>query len=150
MTLKYPSALSFLRSKLSCPTLTLKPPLTRSHSKVDGTQSYIRWAVSHGFGVIDINIPEYVTINDPSEPEYHDTEHEYASITTDIARKEGEKLTTYIWENYVEPYKFPGGIFLMGAGTAFHALAKLVSDNGKSTPVGVVDLQSSVYMKGCI
>ncbi|KIV87254.1 hypothetical protein PV11_02811 [Exophiala sideris] len=96
---------------------------------VDGAQSYIRWAVNHGFGVIDINIPQHITVNDEDNPDYHETDVEYASTMTDVARKEGEKLAMYLWENYVEPYEFPGGIFLMGAGTAFHALAKLVSEN---------------------
>jgi hypothetical protein len=99
--------------------------------------------VSHSFGVIDINIPELLTVPPPStsdpattttsHPEPHSSgnlEVEYASTTTDIARKEGEKLASYLWENYVEPYEFPGGIFIMGAGHAFHAVAKLISDNG--------------------
>lgn len=112
------------------------PPLRASISaysfsiKVDGTQHYIKWAVSHGFAVIDVNIPQHITINDEDSPEYHETDVEYASMTTDVARKEGEKLAQYLWENYVEPGDFPGGIVLMGAGTAFHALAKLVSENG--------------------
>ena len=85
--------------------------------------------MSHGFGVIDINIPQHITVNDEDNPDYHETDVEYASTMTDVARKEGEKLAMYLWENYVEPYEFPGGIFLMGAGTAFHAMAKLVSEN---------------------
>ncbi|EXJ84628.1 histone deacetylase 6/10 [Capronia epimyces CBS 606.96] len=101
---------------------------------VDGAQSYIRWAVSHGFGVIDVNIPELITISDPNNPEYNDAEVEYASTATDIARKEGEKLAAYLWENYVEPYDFRGGTFLMGAGHAFHAVAKLVSENENVYP----------------
>ncbi|KAK5304086.1 Histone deacetylase hda1 [Exophiala xenobiotica] len=101
---------------------------------VDGAQSYIKWAVSHGFAVIDINVPQHITINDEDSPEYHDTDVEYASTMTDVARKEGEKLAQYLWENYVEPWDFVGGIFLMGAGTAFHALAKLVSENENVYP----------------
>jgi len=118
---------------LPCLPSPPKPSLCSQNahiSKVDGAQSYIKWAVSHGFAVIDINVPQHITINDEDSPEYHDTDVEYASTMTDVARKEGEKLAQYLWENYVEPWDFPGGIFLMGAGTAFHALAKLVSENG--------------------
>ncbi|KIX04393.1 uncharacterized protein Z518_05261 [Rhinocladiella mackenziei CBS 650.93] len=99
---------------------------------VDGAQSYVRWGVAHGFGVIDVNIPELITITA--------SDGSYASATTDIARKEGEKLAAYLWENYVEPYEFVGGIFLMGAGHAFHALAKLVSENENVYPnlLGVI------------
>ena len=106
--------------------------LRSQSSKVDGAQSYIRWAVSHNFGVIDVNVPEFITVSDPSNPafQYHGNAVAYASTETDVARKEGEKLAGYLWENYVEPYEFPDGIFLMGAGHAFHAVAKLVSENG--------------------
>jgi hypothetical protein len=94
--------------------------------------------VSNGFGVIDINVPEHITVNDEDNPDYNGMDVEYASTTTDAARKEGEKLAMYLWENYVEPYDFPGGIFLVGAGSAFHALAKLVSENGTSRLVDLV------------
>jgi histone deacetylase 6 len=121
--------------------------------KVDGTQSYVHWAISQNFGVIDVNIPEQITIgpghstkssidNQALKPEdftnlsghasnsnFSTTSIEYASTTTDAARREGEKLASYLWENYVEPYSFPHGIILIGAGHAFHAVAKLVSDN---------------------
>jgi len=39
------------------------------------------------------------------------------------------KLAEYLWENYIEPYDFDGGIWLLGAGNAFHAVAKLLSDH---------------------
>ncbi|EXJ94322.1 histone deacetylase 6/10 [Capronia coronata CBS 617.96] len=107
---------------------------------VDGAQSYIRWAVSHGFGVIDVNIPELISVSDSNNAEDNETEVEYASTATDVARKEGEKLSSYLWENYVEPYEFPGGIFLIGAGHAFHAIAKLVSEHENIFPtlLGIV------------
>lgn len=111
-------------------------------SKVDGTQSYVRWAVAHNFGVIDVNIPELITVSSgPSNLNpnaYEETEVEYASTTTDQARKEGEKLAAYLWENYIEPYEFPGFIFLMGAGHAFHAVAKLISENGMLCLIPVI------------
>ncbi|KIW43996.1 uncharacterized protein PV06_05040 [Exophiala oligosperma] len=112
---------------------------------VDGAQHYIKWAVNHGFAVIDVNVSQHITINDEDSPEYHDTDVEYASMTTDVARKEGEKLAQYLWENYVEPWDFPGGIVLMGAGTAFHALAKLVSENENVYPslLGIVGFIST-------
>lgn len=84
--------------------------------------------------MIDVNIPELISVTpDPSNPDsnsYEAAEIEYASTVTNQARKEGEKLAAYLWENYVEPHDFPGYIFLMGAGHAFHAVAKLVSENG--------------------
>lgn len=94
--------------------------------------------MSHNYGVIDVNIPEFITVDPnagsssyPDSGGYENNNVEYSSNQTDLARREGEKLTSYLWENYVEPYDFPGGIFLIGAGHAFHAVAKLVSENGK-------------------
>lgn len=29
--------------------------------KTDVTKTYVEWAVKHGFGVIDVNIPEHIT-----------------------------------------------------------------------------------------
>lgn len=109
--------------------------------KVDGTQSYVRWAISQGMGVIDINIPEHITVKatDAAETLYGNnatsSQVEYSSTTTDAARKEGEKLAAYLWENYIEPYDFPGGIIMMGAGHAFHAVARLVSENEAVYPL---------------
>ncbi|KIY01763.1 uncharacterized protein Z520_01901 [Fonsecaea multimorphosa CBS 102226] len=116
---------------------------------VDGTQSYVHWAASHGMGVIDVNIPEYISISHADDNNFQSenyphglsmTDVEYASTTTDLARKEGEKLASYLWENYIEPYEFPWGIMLMGAGHAFHAIAKLVSENEHVYPtlLGIV------------
>ena len=53
----------------------------------------------------------------------------YSSSTTDPARREGEKLAAYLWENYIEPFPFSHGIILLGAGHAFHAVAKLIPEN---------------------
>ncbi|OAP64896.1 hypothetical protein AYL99_00868 [Fonsecaea erecta] len=116
---------------------------------VDGAQSYVHWAVSSDLGVIDVNIPEFITVSQPDDKsEYFSpnnpygsfTDVEYASTMTDSARKEGEKLALYLWENYIEPYDFPWGIILMGAGNAFHAIAKLVSENPRVYPklVGIL------------
>ncbi|KIW34351.1 hypothetical protein, variant [Cladophialophora immunda] len=105
--------------------------------------SYVEWAVSHGMGVIDVNIPEFVTVSpvdDTEHPYGLSTDVEYASTATDLARKEGQKLASYLWENYIEPYDFPWGIVLIGAGHACHAIAKLVSENENVYPnlVGIV------------
>jgi Arb2 domain len=57
---------------------------------------------------------------------------EYRSLNDDLGRKHGERLALYLWENYIEPFDFDGGRFFIGAGDAFHGLAKLLSDNGKA------------------
>lgn len=60
---------------------------------------------------------------------HYNTSVEYNSHTTDVARQEAGKLAEYLWENYVEPYDFDGGVWLIGAGNAFHAVAKLLAEN---------------------
>lgn len=83
--------------------------------------------------VIDVNIPEMITITaDRSIDEngiHYGQDVAYSSHATDVARKEGEKLAKYIWDNYVDICDFQGGIWLIGAGDAFHAVSKLISDN---------------------
>lgn len=105
--------------------------------KLDGADSYLAHAISHSFGVIDVNIPEHITLPDPVPvdpltglPQMID----YASNNADLARREAEKLATYLWENYIEPVATPDNvdkreIFLMGCGHAFHAVARLISEN---------------------
>lgn len=83
--------------------------------------------------MIDVNIPDKITITpdrnvDPNSLHLNQSV-DYKSQTTDVARKEAEKLTNYIWENYIEPYEYPGGIWLIGAGNAFHCVAKLLAEH---------------------
>jgi histone deacetylase 6 len=47
----------------------------------------------------------------------------------DQARREAEKLATYLWENYVEPYDHEQ-VFFIGIGNAFHGIVKLLTDKG--------------------
>jgi histone deacetylase 6 len=84
--------------------------------------SYISWAIQHGFGVVDVNVPEYITPVASSEPV------PYASPDDPAARIEGEKLISYLYTNYIEPADNHSKI-LMGVGNAFHAIAKLLSES---------------------
>lgn len=101
--------------------------------KLDSSQTYIDLAVKSSIGVIDVNIPDRITITpdlniDPNSIHVGQSV-EYKSQSTDVARKEAEKLTEYIWENYIEPNDYPGGIWLIGAGHAFHCVAKLLAEH---------------------
>lgn len=84
---------------------------------VDGVTQYIAWALDNGFGVVDVNVPEYIT------PVHSDTAVSYASAETDAARMEGEKLVRYLYTNYIETAD-ASSIVLMGVGNAFHAITK--------------------------
>ena len=120
--------------------------LQRPHDMIvaDGTRDYIATAVAYNFGVIDVNIPENVTL--PTTVASHLPADEAAkarsyinqagdgleipySGTLDLARQDSARLARYLWENYIEPYNFPPeSIVLMGCGHAFHAVARLMSE----------------------
>jgi histone deacetylase 6 len=72
-------------------------------------------------GVLDVNIPEHITIPEES-PSRFDSNPEQA-------RREAEKLATYLWENYIEPYDHEQ-IFFIGIGNAFHGVVKLLTEKG--------------------
>lgn len=82
--------------------------------------------------VIDVNVPEQITITDDRKVDqtrsHVGSQVQYDARETDVARQEAIKLAEYIWENYIEPFDFDGGIWLVGAGNAFHAIARLLSD----------------------
>lgn len=71
-------------------------------------------------GIIEINIPQFITpVGSSSSLNYNDPSPD--------ARVEAAKLATYIWDNYIQPYDFDGGIFFAGAGHAFDAIVRLVN-----------------------
>ena len=77
--------------------------------------------MDHDIGVLDVNIPEHITSND--NPIYR------TDSNAEQARKEAEKLATYLWENYIEPYDHDR-IFFIGIGNAFHGIVKLLTERG--------------------
>jgi histone deacetylase 6 len=103
-------------------TSNLSEPHTSS--VVDGVMSYVGWAVSQGYGVIDVNVPAMIT------PFGEDaaSQVEYSSTETDVARLEGERLIRYLYTNYIEPNENTH-IMLMGVGNSFHAIARLLTES---------------------
>ncbi|KAH7025471.1 histone deacetylase [Macrophomina phaseolina] len=91
----------------------------------DVTKTYVEWAVKHGFGVIDVNIPEHIT--DPNDlPEYAEADSDEArGLLT-------RELITYLWENYISlgdnTHKF-----FIGVGAAYSGILDLMGENGKYT-----------------
>ena len=75
-------------------------------------------------GVLDVNIPEHITVGDDSSARF--------DSNAEKARKEAEKLAAYLWENYIEPYDHEG-IFFIGIGNAFHGIVKLLTERGLSS-----------------
>ncbi|RMZ88982.1 hypothetical protein DV736_g3779, partial [Chaetothyriales sp. CBS 134916] len=103
----------------------VSPGNTHYHDMVS---NYIYRATPLDCGVIDVNIPVRITTSVPASNETHDVP--YASLETDLARKQGLQLANYLWTNYVEAIVDPSTkIFLMGCGNAFHAVARLISES---------------------
>ena len=68
-----------------------------------------------------MNIPEHITVDNESSIRF--------DSNTDQTRREAEKLATYLWENYIEPYDHEQ-VFFIGIGNAFHGIVKLLTDKG--------------------
>jgi histone deacetylase 6 len=68
-----------------------------------------------------VNIPEHITVDNESSIRF--------DSNTDQTRREAEKLATYLWENYIEPYDHEQ-VFFIGIGNAFHGIVKLLTDKG--------------------
>ena len=70
--------------------------------------------------MLDVNIPEHITSTDSSIRVEGNMER---------ARRESEKLSAYLWENYIEPYDHEQ-VFFVGMGNAFHGIVKLLTEKG--------------------
>jgi histone deacetylase 6 len=81
-------------------------------SQSDSVASYIEWAHKEGFGVIDANIPKYITQPEDIQPfEPRASEKDLSGQILD--------LVYYIWDNYLQLYENADDIFLMGVGNAY-------------------------------
>ena len=110
--------------------------LIASHSVTyhNAIHRYIDRAAKANFGVVDVNVPDMITMptHYDGTPVYPEDERilPYASPVTDLARREASDLAKYLWNNYIEPMvESDTKIILLGAGHAFHAVARLVSDS---------------------
>jgi histone deacetylase 6 len=112
-----------LAGTLRLPRYAIPTPLTLV-PKADEVKDYIKWAIEHSFGVIDVNIPELISIEGFDQPS------SYTKANSAEAQKQAEKLAGYLWENYIEPSEFEN-LYFMGVGNAFHGIVKLLCDRGK-------------------
>ncbi|KKY28398.1 putative histone deacetylase [Phaeomoniella chlamydospora] len=84
----------------------------------DEAQGIIKWAVDHGFGVIDVNIPPHISASSSSRTVEEPDVDKRKAMT--------EKLAFYLWENYIEVNDHDH-VFLMGIGNAFYGIARLLA-----------------------
>lgn len=92
--------------------------------KTDVSKSYIDWARSRHFAVIDINIPKHITA--PTAP---------TRSTSPVANADSEatreaathEVATYLFRNYIETSDYTH-LFILGIGEAYLGVIKLLSD----------------------
>lgn len=90
------------------------------YKQSDGVTSYIQWAHENDFGVIDANVPHYITRPEDVDPFMQRP----GELTLSQQIKE---LMNYIWDNYVQLYDFED-LFLMGVGNAYLGVKLLLTE----------------------
>ncbi|KAH7413432.1 hypothetical protein BKA64DRAFT_568107 [Cadophora sp. MPI-SDFR-AT-0126] len=91
----------------------------------DGLNPYIEWAINHGFGVMDINIPEHISHPSDNEP-YTDRTNET------LAAKQIKDLLCYLWDNYFE-LNPDASLTLLGVGDAYFGIKQLLVSRPATT-----------------
>ncbi|KAK7921340.1 hypothetical protein PG985_009362 [Apiospora marii] len=87
---------------------------------MDGVTSYIEWAHQNDFGIIDTNIPHYITHPEDTDPYIQGADER----TLGIQMKE---LMNYIWDNYLQLWEAED-IFLLGVGNAYLGVKLLLTE----------------------
>ncbi|KAI0914628.1 histone deacetylase [Ustulina deusta] len=87
---------------------------------LNGVMSYIDWGLKNGFGVVDANIPHYIT-----HPE--DLDAFMPRTPEKILQKQIEELVCYIWDNYLQLYDAEE-LFLLGIGDAYLGVKVLLTN----------------------
>ncbi|KAJ9133555.1 Histone deacetylase [Pleurostoma richardsiae] len=100
----------------------------------DGVIQYIDWAISQKFGVMDINVPHYVT-----HPE--DTDAFTPAADERALQAQIQELICYIWDNYLQIYENADEILVMGVGFAYLGVKMLLINraDAKTRIAGVVN-----------
>ncbi|ORY64236.1 histone deacetylase [Pseudomassariella vexata] len=99
---------------------------------LDGVASYVEWAYNNGFGVIDANVPHYVTRPEDVDPYIPGANERTLSVQI-------KELVNYIWDNYLQLYEAED-IFLLGVGNAYLGVKLLLTERHcKDRVTGVVN-----------
>lgn len=84
--------------------------------------SYVDWGCKNDFGIVDANIPHYIT--HPEDLDAHMPRTPERSL-----QKEIEELVCYIWDNYLQLYDVEE-LFLLGIGDAYLGVKILLTNRG--------------------
>ncbi|KAI0485394.1 histone deacetylase [Xylaria cf. heliscus] len=87
---------------------------------LDGVTSYVDWGNKNDFGVVDANIPHYIT-----QPE--DLDAFMPRFTERSLQQQIQELVCYIWDNYLQLYDVEE-LFLLGIGDAYLGVKVLLTN----------------------
>ncbi|KAI1759491.1 putative histone deacetylase A [Hypoxylon sp. FL1150] len=99
---------------------------------LDGVTAYIEWAHKNDFGIIDANIPHYIT-----RSEDYDAYIPRANERT--LQRQIQELVCYIWDNYLQLYDVEE-LFIVGVGNAYLGVKILLTNrDSKDRIAGVIN-----------
>lgn len=84
---------------------------------------YVDWAAKSDFGVMDVNIPAYITQD-------ADMEAHIPGFKERALQEQMQSLICYLWDNYLQ-LADADHIFLMGVGNAYLGVKVLLINRGK-------------------
>ncbi|KAI0556275.1 histone deacetylase [Xylaria curta] len=86
---------------------------------LDGVMSYVDWGNKNDFGIIDANIPHYIT-----HPE--DIDAFIPRATEKSLQQQIQELVCFIWDNYLQLYGVEE-LFVLGVGNAYLGVKVLLT-----------------------
>ncbi|KAI1210513.1 putative histone deacetylase A [Annulohypoxylon truncatum] len=99
---------------------------------MDGVLSYIDWAHKNHFGIVDVNIPHYITHTE-------DLDAYTPRADEKTLQRQIQELVCYIWDNYLQLYDWDQ-LFLVGVGNAYLGVKVLLTNRDcKDRITGVIN-----------
>ncbi|KAI1095150.1 putative histone deacetylase A [Rostrohypoxylon terebratum] len=99
---------------------------------MDGVLSYIEWAHKNDFGILDVNVPQYITHTE-------DLDAYTPRADEKTLQRQIQELICYIWDNYLQLYD-ADDLFLVGVGNAYLGVKVLLTNRDcKDRIAGVVN-----------
>ncbi|KAI9825223.1 MAG: Histone deacetylase hda1 [Thelocarpon impressellum] len=105
----------------------------------DHNKMYLKWAHDAGYGIIDVNIPKFVTDLDGKKDLLPGEDSQSVELT--------KELVVYLWENYIEVNACKR-LFLLGIGDAHYGTIHMINSCERGTMLqGVVNLISNGVLR---
>ncbi|KND92534.1 Histone deacetylase clr3 [Tolypocladium ophioglossoides CBS 100239] len=93
------------------PQLLAQPDVIDTSLEPHNAWVYIDWAIGQKFGVMDVNVPAYITHEE-------DTDSYIPGFKERILQEQIQQLVCYLWDNFLQLYE-TNEIVLLGVGNAY-------------------------------